>query len=347
MATIKDVAERAGVSIATVSYVLNNSAPISEETRQRVLKAVRELDYHPSIRGRNLQAGESRIIGYQWYVMPTGEINPLMDRFLYGVTSAADAHGYHVILFNVRPGDVTRAYEDLIRSGRVDGFVLANTDHEDERVRYLIDAGFPFVSFGRAHPDWDFAWVDVDGEAGIRQVMAHLLDNGHRRIAALGWPVRSLAGDSRMQGYFGMMREAGLEVLPAWVVRGIDQVKTGYHAAAGWTALPRAQRPSAIVAMSDNLATGVLNYCSASGIQVGRELAVVGFDDVPQAEYFSPPLSSVRQPVGEIGAVIFDMLLAQLSGAGGPGREPCARYQRLLQPRLVVRASSDFMHRDH
>lgn len=342
MPTIKDVAERAGVSIATVSYVLNNSAPISVETRERVLRAARELDYRPNIRARNFQAKESRIIGYQWYVTPSGEINPIMDRFLYGLTTAADAHGYHLILFNARPEHVPQAYEDLIRSGRVDGFVLANTDYKDERVRYLIHAGFPFVAFGRAYEAWDFAWVDVDGEAGIRQVMAHLLSNEHRRIAVLGWPTRSLTGDNRIQGYLGAMQEAGLKVDPDWIVRGEEAVRTGYEAAAHLMALPPRRRPTAVVAISDTLATGVLNYCSAHGIQVGRDLAVTGFDDSPRVEYYAPPLSSVRQPVGEVGALAFDLLLRQFVGEG-PGHEPPERHQYLLQPQLIIRASSDFV----
>lgn len=338
MPTIKDVAERAGVSIATVSHVLNNSAPVRESTRRRVLRAIQELGYRPSVRGRNLQAQESRIIGYQWYESPDLNMNPVLDRFLYGVSQKAKRQGYYLILFNTdRDSDVTHTYEDLIHTDRVDGFVLANTDQDDRRIRYLLDVGFPFASFGRSNPEWDFPWVDVDGESGVRQVMAHLRRNGHRRIAAICWPQGSLAGDARMKGYFESMREAGLEIDPAWVVRGLNLVRTGFEAVSRWLALPLGRRPTAVVAASDVLAIGVMSGYNAAGIQVGREVAVVGFDDAPTAEFLSPPLSSVRQPVDQIGEMVFDMLLREIRGDRSGAR------QVLLQPQLIVRASSDFM----
>jgi DNA-binding LacI/PurR family transcriptional regulator len=338
MPTIKDVAERAGVSIATVSHVINNSAPVREATRRRVMRAIQELRYRPSVRGRNLQAQESRIIGYQWYESPDLNMNPVLDRFLYGVSQKAKRQGYYLILFNTdRDADVIHTYEDLIHTDRVDGFVLANTDQDDRRIRYLLDVGFPFASFGRSNPEWDFPWVDVDGESGVRQVMAHLRRNGHRRIAAICWPRGSLAGDARMKGYFESMREAGLEIDPAWVVRGMNLVRTGFEAVSHWLALPPGRRPTAVVAASDVLAIGVMSGYNAAGIRVGREVAVVGFDDAPTAAFLSPPLSSVRQPVDQIGEMVFDMLLRAIRG------ERSGAQQVLLQPQLIVRASSDFV----
>lgn len=338
MTTIKDVAKRAGVSIATVSYVLNDSGPVGEETRHRVLKAIKALDYRPSIRGRNLQAQESRIIGYQWFLTPGGEINPILDRFLYGLAYMADKHNYHLMLFIAEDDRVADVQEDLIRSGRVDGFVLANTQQDDKRIHHLMGIDFPFVSFGRANPEWDFVWVDIDGEAGLRQVMTHLLANGHHRIATVCWPRESLAGDSRVAGYLGAMQDAGLEVDRDWIFRGLDQVKTGFEAAEQFITLPSARRPTAIVAASDLLATGVLNYFSASDIRVGRDIAVVGFDNLSMNEYLSPPLSSVHQPIDRVAELVFDLLLQRLNGT-----VLSDGHQLLLTPELVVRASSDFI----
>ncbi len=140
-----------------------------------------------------------------------------------------------------------------------------------------------------------------------------------------------------MKGYFESMREAGLEIDPAWVARGLNLVRTGFEAVSRWLALPLGRRPTAVVAASDVLAIGVMSGYNAAGIQVGREVAVVGFDDAPTAEFLSPPLSSVRQPVDQIGEMVFDMLLREIRGDRSGAR------QVLLQPQLIVRASSDFM----
>jgi LacI family transcriptional regulator len=166
MPTIKDVAREAGVSIATVSYVLNNkSAFFSEGTRQQVLEAVERIGYSPNVTARNLKASETRLIGYAWHEVPYGQVNSVLDHFTYALAQAAEAAGYHVLTFTHPLHDPIPVYEDLIKTQRVDGFVLAGTIAGDERIRYLMEQGFPFVSFGRSNPGWTFPWVDTEGSA--------------------------------------------------------------------------------------------------------------------------------------------------------------------------------------
>ncbi len=335
MATIKDVAREAGVSIATVSYVLNNTGSVSEATRQRVLEAVRKLGYRPSVIARGLQAQESRMIGYSWRPLPPDQFNPILEKFIHSMAEAAERHDYHVLTFpSPTISQEVAAYEEMIETGRVDGFILSNTTLNDPRIRYLLDMGFPFVAFGRANPEWDFAWVDVDGADGVQQAVNHLLELGHRRIACLAWPESSLSGQYRLSGYHTAMTAAGLEVDPAWVMRIENDYRQAYRAAQSWLAHDPERRPTAVVALTDLMAIGVMNAAADAGLRVGPDLAVVGFDDAPITGYLRPPLTSLRQPIAEVGELAVSMLIDLVHG------EKPEPSQVLLKPQLIVRDST-------
>ncbi|HVU10795.1 MAG TPA: LacI family DNA-binding transcriptional regulator, partial [Phototrophicaceae bacterium] len=212
MPTIKDVAREAGVSIATVSYVLNGkTVAISDETRARVWFAARKIGYRPNVSARGLRSNQSRLIGYAWHKMPEQQINTLMDQFVNALASSAEAVGYHILTFSAPLTEPIPVYDELIRTGRVDGFVISSTVPDDPRVQFLIERKFPFVSFGRANAGWDFLWVDTDGGAGIRSAVEYLIGLGHRRIAMIGWPDDSLTGNYRVAGYLDGLRAAGIE----------------------------------------------------------------------------------------------------------------------------------------
>jgi DNA-binding LacI/PurR family transcriptional regulator len=333
--TIRDVARRAGVSTATVSYVLNDSRPVGKETRRRVLQAVKELGYRPSVIARGLKAGESRIIGYSWRPAPADQFNPILEKFIHSVAEATARHGYHVLTFPYpEPYDDVEVYREMVESGRVDGFILPNTYLDDRRIHYLQEVGFPFVAFGRSNPDWDFPWVDVDGNDGVGQAMAHLLELGHRRIACVAWKESDVVGQYRLAGYQDGMADAGLPVDPDWVIRTDNDYSQAYRAAQVWLRMPPDRRPTAVMALSDLLAIGVMNAAADAGMVVGRDLAVVGFDDSPVTGYLRPPLTSLRQPIAQISERIVRMLVDLVHG------EKLAPAQVLLKPRLIVRDST-------
>jgi DNA-binding LacI/PurR family transcriptional regulator len=333
--TIRDVARRAGVSTATVSYVLNDSRPVSAKTRERVLRAVEELGYRPSVIARGLQARESRMIGYSWRPVPPDQFNPILEKFLHSMAEAAVRHDYHVLTFPCPdPDNEVDVYREMVKSGRVDGFVLPNTNLNDRRIRHLQKVRFPFVAFGRANPDWDFTWVDVDGADGVRQATMHLVELGHQRIACLAWPEASLTGQYRLDGYRAAMADIGISVDPGWVIRVENNYYEAYQATQTWLTLPADQRPTAVVALTDLMAIGVMNAAADAGLKVGRELAVVGFDDAPIAGYLRPSLTSLRQPLAEVGELVVTMLIDIVGG-----KRP-APSQVLLKPRLIVRDST-------
>lgn len=333
--TIREVAKDAGVSIATVSYVLNDSRRVSDETRQRVLDVTQRLGYRANITARNLQASETRLLGYSWRPSPPDQFNPILDLFLHATAEAAARHGYRVLTFPTSTvEDELAIYEELIRVGQVDGFVLSNTSLEDVRIRRLLESGFPFVAFGRSDPEMNFPWVDIDGTAGIRLAAQHLLAQGHRRIACLAWPEPSLTGCYRLDGYRAALVDAGQAIDPGWVVRGENTHGDGYTMTQQLLALPADRRPTAIVAMSDLMAMGSLNAIWDAGLQPGRDLAVTGFDDAPVTRFLRPSLTSLRQPIAEVGEWLVT-LLVDLCQA-----RPVAEPHVILQPELVVRSSS-------
>ncbi|MBC8449920.1 MAG: LacI family DNA-binding transcriptional regulator [Chloroflexi bacterium] len=333
--TIKDLAEQLNLSVSTISKALNAYPHVAEETRRRVLAKAEELGYRPSVIARGLQARESRMIGYSWRPAPPDQFNPILEKFIHSMAEAAARHDYHILTFPCpEPYDELGVYREMVGSGRVDGFILPNTNLNDRRIRYLLDVDFPFVAFGRSNSEWDFPWVDVDGTDGVKQAVNHLLELGHRRVACLAWPEASLTGRYRLDGYLTAMADAGLSVDPAWIMRIEYNYYSAYQATQTWLTLPPERWPTAVVALADLIAIGVMNAAAAAGLQVGRELAVVGFDDAPIAGYLRPSLTSLRQPIAEVGERAVTMLIDLVRG------ETPSPAQVLLKPRLIVREST-------
>ena len=322
--TIKDLAEQLNLSVATVSKALNNYPHVAEETRQRVLALVEELGYRPSI-------------AYSWRLLPPEQFSPILNRFIHVMGAAAAAAGYHLLAFPTTSDQAELdAYQELVRTRRVDGIVLTATNENDPRVAYLSKADFPFVAFGRAGGRWDYPWVDVDGRAGLGMAVDHLVRLGHRRIGFIAWPTGSLSGEYRYLGYIAALDKAGLRIDPALVVRAEHAEPAGRRAMATLLDLPAAQRPTAVVAISDLLAIGAMNEAQDRSLEVGRDVSIVGFDDDPMAKYLRPPLTTIRQPVDEIGELVVQQLLTVISGT------PLAENERhiLMKPELIVRAST-------
>ena len=333
--TLKQVAARAGVSYQTVSKVLNGQAQVSKETAQRILDAVRELGYRPNQIARNMRAMRSRMIGYSWVQTFPNQVNYILDQFLTSMVLEAEAAGYHLLPFPFREGDAhVNDYRELIDTGRVDGFVLSSVNFDDSRISFLLERKFPFVAFGRSNPELDFPYVDVDGVDGLCQAMQHLISRGHHRIAAIAWPETSRVGNDRMRGYFESMQSAGLEIHPTWIERGEGTFEFGREAASRLIELPPSERPTAFVTLNDTQAIGALHAVREHGLEAGRDIAIIGFDDAPMSQYLLPPMTTIRQPIQEAGRKCVEILVALMKG------EQPQQRQVLFQPKLIVRASA-------
>lgn len=332
--TLKTVASYAGVSYQTVSKVLNGEAKVAPETHRRILEAVDVLGYRPNHIARNMRVKRSFMIGYSWAQTSPDQMNHILDQFLTSMVREAEAAGYHLLPFPFRAGqEQVDDYRELIDTGRVDGFVLSSINYKDSRIQFLLERGFPFVAFGRSDPELDFPWVDVDGAAGIRQAVEHLLARGHRRIATLAWPEESRVGNDRLQGYFQALQAANIFICSDCLLRGEGTFEVGREMALRLFDLPVEKKPTALVALNDTMAIGAMYAARERGLEIGRDIAIIGFDDAPMVQYLYPPLSSIRQPIAEAGHKCVEILIALMEG-----RQPIQR-QVLLLPRLIVRAS--------
>jgi len=333
--TLKDVAKRADVSYQTVSKILRNQIQVTPEVRARVQQAVEELGYRPNAAARNLRTQSSQLIGYSWQPSRQDFFSPILEEFEQSIVEAAEKEGYHILLFPQRGPDIYETYEELVHTGRVDGFILSDLGYMDRRIPVLQELNVPLVAFGRTHcDDCLFPYVDVDGRAGIRQAVEHLLGQGHQRIAVLGWPEDSRVGSDRMEGYWDAMQTAGLDVDPDWVIRDSGEYDYGYAAAHTLLALPGRRRPTAIVTMFDLVAVGAMHAIEKHGLVVGRDIAVTGFDDMPVISYLRPGLTTLRQPAWEVGQRVVKMLVSLLQG------EDPDEQQLMLLPDLVIREST-------
>lgn len=327
--TIRDVAAYAGVSVTTVSYVINDNPLTKPATRQLVRNAIRDLGYHRNVTARNLKTNQTRLIGYAWHVAEDPiRRNPLLDLFLYELAQRAEASGYHILTFTQAGG--IQNYEDLINANRVDGFILSDVVYDDPRIQRLIDLKVPFAAYGKANESWDFPYVDVDGSRGIQLAIDHLVANGHERIGLISWPQGSRIGDLRTQGYREAMARANLPVQNAWIAHTYNTLDDASGAAQ--RILACRPRPTAVVCANDVMAFGVKRYVESIGLEVGIDVALTGYDDTPVAELIG--LTSIRQPIALIAGKLVELLLAEISHTPAPER------QFTLDPMLVVRASS-------
>jgi LacI family transcriptional regulator len=331
-ATLKDVAQKVGYSITTVSRALAGYDDVAESTRQLILKTAAEMGYHPDATARRLRSRRTDTIGF---IIPTHGprfSDPFFSELLAGIGNKAAQQEFDLLVSTCAPGpEELETYQRMVLGRRVDGLLVVRTRHQDQRIAYLVDQGFPFVAFGRSDLGADFPYLDVDSEAGIRQLAQHLVGLGHRRIAYVSAPLDLMFASHRLEGYRQALAASGLPFDEALIAVGDLTEASGYEA--GRDFLTRDERPAAIVTCNDLMALGVISAAQGLGLAVGRDVAVAGFDDVPLAEHAHPPLTTVRQPIYEIGQRICQMLIYLLLEGSLEERHV------ILQPQLVVRES--------
>lgn len=330
--TLATVADEAGVSRQTVSNALNNPELLRPETLTRVQSVIDRLGYSPNRAARQLRTRASHLIGLRFEAAQEGTSNALMDRFLHSLTEESSRTGHHVLLFSGADTDPLDGYDDLLRSTAVDAFVVTDTYAGTPQAGFLQDRGAPFVAFGRPwdDPHADHAWVDVDGAHGARIGTEHLLEQGHERIAWLGWERSSRIGQDRRTGWEGALRDAGRDPMGLGV-RLTDNVDAARMAAHRVLEDPAV---TGFVCASDTLGIGVLHACAERGLRPGADIGVVGFDDSLAAQVVWPGLTSVRQPLEQVAVEIVRILHLVLA------HKPVEQPGRMLQPALVVRRSS-------
>ncbi|WP_152362880.1 LacI family DNA-binding transcriptional regulator [Microlunatus speluncae] len=331
MVTVHDVARHAGVSIATVSRALNDRSRVSAATRDRVLRIATELGYHPNDLARGLAGMATRTIA----LLLPDITNPFFPELVKGVQTVADERG-HLLLMCHNADDEDKAIADLVllRRKRVDGILLVAGTLPGVGV-VAASAGIPTVVLDRRVPGLDADLVTVDHRAGARLGVEHLLGLGHRRIAYLTGPADVVSSQERSEGWREALVAAGVEPTPDLVVGGDFTEDGGY--AAGRELLTRPAGITAVFAANDLGAIGLLRALTEAGLRVPDDVSVVGFDGVHLAAYTSPRLTTVAQPIFDLGRTAAELLLNRLAAAPAPGSEP----QTLVLPtRLEIRNST-------
>jgi LacI family transcriptional regulator len=330
---MKQVAERAGVSISTVSHVINNTRAVSDEVRTRVQGIVDEMRYVPSAVARSLKNDKTHTIG----VLVPNSSNPYFAELIRWIEDAAFELGYHIILCNTHGGDRKQAtYLRLLMEKRIDGLVLVASGADDAQELLLRHEDVPIIQLERALPGLGADLVLAGQEEGAWLATRHLIELGHRAIACVTGPADLPRSRERVGGFLRAMREAGIAV-PADDVLHAEFTSAGGHAAFG-SLLARPHRPTAVFVTSDLMAIGGLCAAGSAGVRVPGELSVVGYDDIGAACYATPPLTTIALPKREMARQAIGRLIERIRGLHEPLRNIA------LASSLVVRASTAPAH---
>lgn len=310
-----DVAKLAGVSRTTVSFVLNEvpGVKISEETRQRVLQAARELNYYPTAAARSLASGKTRRIGL---ILGQSKDRLVADAFLpaflQGITASVNRRNYLLMVQLAEAVPSHEAYTRLIREQQVDGLILSGPRSDDQILDELADDDFPLILHGRLKGS-GFPWVDVDNQAAGYQATSHLIGLGHHRIGFISNAPLSYAGAyERFAGYRSALGEHDIPLNQDLVQTAVFVPGSGRAAMQALLSLPK--RPTAAFIASDVVAIGAMGAVQAAGLRIPEDMAIVGFDDIFLAADMRPPLTTVRVPAYGLGWTAADVLISLIEG---------------------------------
>ncbi|GAA5049873.1 LacI family transcriptional regulator [Thermocatellispora tengchongensis] len=332
IASIKEVAQLASVSVGTVSNVLNRPDMVAPATRERVLNAMNELGFVRNESARALRSGRTRTMG----LVVLDVTNPFFTDVAKGVEAAADASGMIITLCNSdQDGPRERRYLDYLEEQRVQGILITPVAGETQRLEQLIDRGTPVVLLDHRATRRNRCSAAVDDVLGGRIAVEHLLDQGHRRLAFVGGPMTISQVAERHKGAEEAVAEAGGEATLELVEVPSPSFASGRHAADRFAALPAGERPTALFCANDLLALGLMQGLQALGLRIPGDVALIGYDDIAYAAGAAVPLSSVRQPREELGRVAAELLLEEIDEG-----ERHRHRQVLFEPELVIRESS-------
>jgi LacI family transcriptional regulator len=326
---MRDVAERAGLSVSTVSHVINNTRAVSDESRKRVLQAMDELGFKPNALARSLRRRQSNTLGM---IVPDSA-NPFFAEIARAIEDASFAQNFSVILCNSE-GDLEKqqAYTDVLIENRVAGILFVAAGISTELVSDLGQRRVPLVVIDRAVADVEVDTVMTNHAQGGCLATQHLIDLGHRRIACIAGNSEVSPSAERLTGYRHTLQKNELAYDEDLVVKGDFQYRSGYEATNNL--LTKKKPPTAVFACNDLMAVGCISAASALGFHVPEDLSVVGFDDVQLASYTNPSLTTVDQPKVKIGTLATQMLLERMKDL-----DATARFER-LDTELRVRRST-------
>ncbi|HET9178410.1 MAG TPA: LacI family DNA-binding transcriptional regulator [Terriglobia bacterium] len=333
MATLKEVARRANVSVGTVSNVLNRTARVSESVRVRVTTAIRELEYHPNHVARSLKLKATKMLG----MIVSDITNPFFSQMVRGAEDAALKRNYLLLTFNTDDHfEREKKVLSVLRSRRVDGvlLVVAPSDERPEHIADTIGSGLPVVCLDRLPPGMKVDSVTVDNVAGTQECIRHLIARGHRRIGIITGSLFLETARQRLQGYKNALEDAGIKIEQELICEGNFREQTGYQL--GRKLLLQTDRPSALFTSNSLMAIGTLRAIEELELQCPKDIAIATFDDLPLTEVFHPHLTAVAQPAFSIGYAGAELLIQRIETKGASESPVAIR----LPTQLKVREST-------
>ncbi|MFD7294539.1 LacI family DNA-binding transcriptional regulator [Streptomyces sp. NPDC059897] len=309
MASIKDVAAAAGVSVATVSRVLNSHPSVSPDARTRVLAAVESLGYRPNAVARSLRTAQTRTLG----LVISDVLNPYFGELTRAVEDEARGLGYSVIIGNAdeRP-ELQDHHVRTLLDRRIDGLLVSPTDGASPLMLDAARAGTPMVFVDRWIPGVDVPVVRSDGRGAVRDLVAHLHALGHRRLAIIAGPAATTTGSERVDAFREALASYELELPDAYIGQGDFQADSGRRVTEAFLDLP--EPPQAVFAADNLMALGALDAVRARGLRVPDDIAVAAFDDIPWFVHTDPPITAIAQPTKDLGRAAVRALVDRIEG---------------------------------
>lgn len=326
---MREVAERAGVSVTTVSHVINNSRPVNPQTRDRVEEAMQALGYQPNVLARSLRRGVTHTIGI---ILPDST-NPYFAEVVRGIEDTSFDQGYSVILCNSDNDlDKEHHYTNVLVEKQVDGIIFVAAGLSSENINTLQTRGVPLVLVDRQVPDVRVDNVLADNYHGGWLAANHLIELDHHIIACIAGPKGVRLSSERINGYRQALKSSEINMHAQWIVEGDFQYQSGYLGAE--VLFNQQPFPTAIFACNDLMAIGAYRYAHENNLKVPEQLSIVGFDDVRLAAYTNPPLTTIRQSKHVMGARAAELLMERIANQDLEPR------QEILETNLVIRGST-------
>jgi LacI family transcriptional regulator, repressor for deo operon, udp, cdd, tsx, nupC, and nupG len=325
MATIQDVAKMAGVSVATVSRVINNSTSVVEETRENVLQAIKKLNYEPNLLGRNLRRSQTKMI----LVLLPNIANPFYSKIVKGIEDVGHKNGYNVMLCNTNSNrDREKVYLEMLKNKLYDGVIFMAPELTKEELS-LIGMSYPVVQCCEYKEGTAVSHVSIDNFQASYKAVSHLISLGHKKIGIISCKSKFVSTKQREEGYKKALEDSGLKFGTEFIEYGDYSFKSGLRAAKQM--LNRIDKPTAIFSISDMMAIGALRAVKEEGLKVPYDVAVVGFDNISFSAMCDPRLTTIAQPKYDLGCAAMELLIKQIKGELKEPKDISMEYELLIR----------------
>ncbi|WP_281818013.1 LacI family DNA-binding transcriptional regulator [Vallitalea longa] len=328
MNTIQDVAHEAGVSVATVSRVINNNDNVSTNTKNKVLKAINKLEYTPNLLGRNLRKKRT----YKVLVLVPTLSNEFYSEIVRGVEDVASKDNYYVMVCSTHSNKETeKAYLNMFYNQLIDGIIFTAPEMSGEEMMDIANK-YPVIQCSEYIRDSEVSWVSINNYQASYDAIKYLIDIGHKDIAIIGSENGFVSSIKRQQGYMKALQHNNIKINNDYIIQTNYEYEDGIN---GCIKLMNLEKPpTAIFCGSDAIAVGVIRQLTKQGIQVGEEISVIGFDDTNFAAYYNPPITTISQPRYEMGKIAMELLLRKINNI------KCKNEYIILDHKLTIREST-------